>query len=304
MIPLAARLAAETSCLAGVICIPGFDDRPEKPWQSHQIDGYSFNEWVAALREAVKALKEYSTVSSSSEKKLTGIFHDWGVVAGLMYTNHALRKVAAPDDTGSTVDGLMMNQLVLMDVLLSAHPKTPGMESIVVPAKSIFRRVYDSITTISYRIVLANGYFWQRYISQYLGLLQKNLGFSLLEMVGLSPMRKLDNKFWNVSTLDPFRVIYMAYPYYRLFQTMWTSSKRTQVYGAHLPIDVRKTPVLYLYGKEKNIMFHGEKEVLYLKNEKKLGMKSNAISFEKSGHWPYLSEPDECFKPIKEFMAD
>ena len=57
-LPFAKELSRE-GVLVGVMCLPGFDDRPEDgvPWQSHPREGFSFDETVSSVREASKSLK-------------------------------------------------------------------------------------------------------------------------------------------------------------------------------------------------------------------------------------------------------
>ena len=75
-IPLASRLAEEIDCLSGVMCLPGYDDRPDRSWRENKKYGYSFDEMVAPMREAAKTLRSYCT---NNDANLTFIFHDWGV---------------------------------------------------------------------------------------------------------------------------------------------------------------------------------------------------------------------------------
>jgi hypothetical protein len=61
-LPLASRVASETNCLVGVTCLPGYDDREDHPYTtSAKHEGYSFEEWIMAIRESVKCVKAEST---------------------------------------------------------------------------------------------------------------------------------------------------------------------------------------------------------------------------------------------------
>ena len=96
-VPFASRLAEENDTLVGIICIPGYDDRPERPWTEHNKDGYSFDEMVSSFRDAaMKLLAE----TSEQNPTFTGIFHDWGVFPGLIFTNIAveMEQHYAPDN--------------------------------------------------------------------------------------------------------------------------------------------------------------------------------------------------------------
>ena len=102
------RLAEENNTLVALTCLPGYDDRPDKKWQTHKAEGYTFDEMAAAIREAVKVLRREST---NEKAKLTAIFHDWGVAPGMMWANRSLEDENAdsPDD------------IVLFDVLMAAQ---------------------------------------------------------------------------------------------------------------------------------------------------------------------------------------
>ena len=73
--------------------------------------------------------------------------------------------------------------------------------------------------------------------------------------------------------------------------------------GNHLPLDLCQTPVLFLYGANKNAPLHDAQSVALLQNEYATGRKSNAICFECAGHWLYLQEPEACFEHVKDFIG-
>ncbi|KAL7576507.1 hypothetical protein ACA910_018007 [Epithemia clementina (nom. ined.)] len=312
--PLASRLAKEANCLAGVMCIPGYDDRsPERPWTSHPKNGYTFDEWVHALREAILALRQYSNDPKNQQPQqprpqllLTGIFHDWGVIPGLMHTNRVLLQTpttttTSDGDSSTNHDPARLDQLVLLDVLVDPHPNHPGLHDIIVPKQpSLFRQVYKTVTTLAYRILLAKVYVTQRYISKHVALLQFGFGFGLLGLLGLSPGRAMDDKIVQDLHLNPFRVMYMAYPYYGLIKSRVWGTFQRDFYGCHLPLDLKATPVLYMYGLNKNIMFHPDRAVALLEQANPRG---KVIAMEQAGHWLYISQPELCFQAIQEFIT-
>jgi len=90
-----AKSKATTTTLVGVICLPGYDDRPEDGvgWESHNVNGYTFNDWSNSIRDAVSALRNESTfVKGVEHTKFTGIFHDWAVLPGTMWLNRTLHE--------------------------------------------------------------------------------------------------------------------------------------------------------------------------------------------------------------------
>ena len=141
--PLAHRLSQEPSCLVGVICLPGYEyccDSDTSMKINRAPDGYSFEDWVASLREAVKTLLTYSSKPRSSVK-LTGVFHDWGVTCGLQYANQ-LSEEAAKD--------LTLDQIVILDVLPMPHPTTLGSLHTFEPQPWI-----EAFSIYSYQLALA-----------------------------------------------------------------------------------------------------------------------------------------------------
>jgi hypothetical protein len=43
-LPFASRLASEAKCLVGVACLPGYDNRKDRPYTVNKPDGYTFDE--------------------------------------------------------------------------------------------------------------------------------------------------------------------------------------------------------------------------------------------------------------------
>jgi hypothetical protein len=93
--PFAIKLSKELDAFVGVTCLPGYHDEGDnQSWKRYKKNGYTFDEMTNAFREASKALRqEYLTTANSKDdvKKvhMIGIFHDWGVIPGLMWANRA-----------------------------------------------------------------------------------------------------------------------------------------------------------------------------------------------------------------------
>mmetsp|Transcript_9300 Transcript_9300/g.13832 ORF Transcript_9300/g.13832 Transcript_9300/m.13832 type:complete len:338 (+) Transcript_9300:74-1087(+) len=278
------NLAEKNKTLVGLMCIPGFDDRPDKPWTTHKKGGYTFDEMAAAVRDAVKALRIESTVENA---KLTGFFHDWGVMPGLMWANITLEQ----EDTQLSPD-----QLVLFDVLPPVHP---SLKDDLPDHKPTTLR--EKITTSIYRVLLALAFAIQLYVSKYIALIVFGFGFTILGILGLAPVLQIDIDTIQARKppLDPHRMIYMAYPYLLMF-----TSRKVLLANSFLCKDLKKTPILYLYGTVKNMMFHDDGAVKYLERETKENRgKSNAIAIDNAGHYLYLQQPDKCLEEVMKFMA-
>jgi pimeloyl-ACP methyl ester carboxylesterase len=242
------------------------------------------------MRESVKCLKAESSFQGG-KAKFTAIFHDWGVIAGSQYTNRILEDVNAD---------LTPDQLVLFDVLLPPHPKTENKP--VVP-KDTFR---ETAITISYRAAFASSFWIRRYISK--SLAQVNFIFTsmILGLFGLNPCFDIDSKpirdRKNPISLD--RLVYMAYPYYNAFKALFTGTLKEVQSGASLPLDLKQTPVLYMYGTYKNIHFHDKSAFKLLQNEAEEGRRSKVVAVEDAGHFLYPQKPDICLEEVKKFIED
>ena len=282
---LAERLAREANCLCGVACLIGYDDY--KPWTSYRSQGYSFEEMTSSLRAAAKKLRQESTCL---KPKFTTVFHDWGSAIGALYTNQALEEkdsLVAPD------------QIVYLDVLpIKLHPSAQQL----VPAS---KTLWESVTEVSYRIVLAKAFLIQRFLSSHLAILYFSVGFMILRALGLLPANSLDDEVMQEKmagdTASMSRKIYMAYPYYNMWLSVFQNKKVFADF--HLPV-LEETPVLYLYGAGKNIQFHDKNVETYLQEQAKKDSRSNAIAVSDAAHWLHLQQPDICFDAIKNFILD
>jgi len=166
-----AKSKATTTTLVGVICLPGYDDRPEDGvgWESHKKDGYTFNDWSNSIRDAVKALRNESTYPKGGVEhtKFTGIFHDWAVLPGTMWLNRTLKEAEQQQKEKNTTSSSSIifkpNNVVFFDVLLGPSSTIKGVTQEV---EYIEKSVKQDICEWLYRIVFATSYLVQRYIYQ------------------------------------------------------------------------------------------------------------------------------------------
>ncbi len=279
------RLAEENDTLVGLTCLPGYDDRPEKRWYTHKPEGYTFDEMAGGIRDAVKVLRAEST---NENAKLTAIFHDWGVVPGMIWANRSLEDSNADSPS----------EIVLFDVLTKIH-KTHK-EGLPEFDKPSFHKTF---VTHYYRLVFAFAFGIQKYFSKYLALPCFFLGFMPMMLLPIGPTLAIDDKIHTsrVKPLDPFRMIYMTYPYFELYKTVLNGTYSVKLADATLPKDLKKTPVLYLYGTEKRVQFHDDRDLYVLEREAKENRsKSNA---ENAGHYLYIQQADLCLDEVKKFMS-
>jgi pimeloyl-ACP methyl ester carboxylesterase len=283
--PLAKRIAA-CNCLVGVACLAGYD---KGGWR----EGYTFEDWVVCLKEAVKILRRQSTVSNA---KFTGIFHDWGCVAGSMFTNRVLLDEDCKE--------LVPDQLIFMDALLPPHPSsTVDTKQLSVAHRSIQTLLYTALVMFSYQTVLATCFLLQRFISKQLATWNLFVGAKIVTWLNLNPVGKKDSEHIEAKTranMDQF--LYMCYPYYYVLKSLFFDRLAQNMPGAHLPVDLQKTPILYMYGLDKNIHFHDPVSLALVETEGTKGGKSKVVKLVGAGHWMYLQQPSVCFDEIATFL--
>jgi len=287
-LPFASRLAKETDTFIGVTCLPGYHDREDLPWTEYKKDGFTFDEMTNAVREAMKSLRLHSTYLD--KPKIIGIFHDWGVMPGCVWANRAKEdNLNVPDE------------LILFDVLPPPHPETKG----GIP-KARKPTMYALMITLVYRVIFASSFLAQRYLGNAVATFVFLVGVIFLKLLRLSPTYDIDSKVFDArkTPVKIGRMIYMAYPYVRMFQAMF-SGKGFEDYT--LPKDLNRMPVLYMYGTEKRVMFHDERSTKLLEREHNEGRsKTNSIAVDDAGHYLYtdVQKLDYCLDCVKEFIKD
>ena len=282
-VSLAERLS-EKNCFVGVACLPGYD---KIGWK----DGYSFQEWVSCMREAAKLLRSRSTTPTA---KFTGIYHDWGVGAGGLFTSRALKD--GPSN-------LAPDELVLLDVCMPPHPNA-DLKNLQVNG-SILTAIYTFMVTLSYQTVLAKSFLLQRYISTVLAGLQFKLGWTVISWLHLIPCREVDMDYFQmrINALGTSRFTYMAYPYFHLWKAILSGQMTKDAGDFWLPQDLEKTPVLYMYGADKNIHFHDPTTEALFQREEAQGRRSRIVQVPNAGHWLYVQQEDVCVQEIAKFLG-
>lgn len=310
----------------GVMCLPGFDDRPKDnvPWTKHKPDGYTFDEMTYAVREAAKTLRKESTNNKKNDDDdtndsdiynnhtpLTGIFHDWGVIPGTMWVNRLEKEAGdvlsnSENTTGSDNCNKIWkpDRIVFFDVL--AHHS-----SISTHTDSIFNGLTrkEIFVTSYYKVVLAISFLLQRYVSKYLAAVCVVSNHLIMQIFHLGPCYEFDtskalyenNDDGNVNDKNNrslFRLIYTAYPYWILLRNMLLKVPNLQLHS-----DLKATPILYLYGPKKRTQFHSFGSLELLKREEKENRSlSRVAALEGTGHWFYIQRQDECLEHVLDFM--
>jgi pimeloyl-ACP methyl ester carboxylesterase len=307
-LPFAARLAKEMNVLCGVTCLAGYDNfPPNKPWTKYaKPEGYSMDQWATSLRAAAKALNEYAVASSSStttiKSTFTTIFHDWGVIPGTIYVNRAL----ADETKGNTNDSLRgmvrtaPDQVILFDVCppfchrqQSPRPKRER--------PSFLHVVRENL----YRACLALGFVLYRFVSKYVALVVVTVLFNIAIPLGLGPFPSSSPD--SASVMETFmqdwdRGLYMTFPYYSIFQMINNGTIHEAFSEFHLPL-LDQVPLLYLYGVDKNVQFHGANLVGFIKEYgASTQTKTDTVAVANAGHWLYVQQEDVCMEAVQKFL--
>jgi pimeloyl-ACP methyl ester carboxylesterase len=190
-------------------------------------------------------------------------------------------------------------EMILFDVLGPPHPE---MDTDLIP-KIAPSSLYEIYIGVGYRFIFALMHLTQRYMHEKLAKVIFIPLILSMKILRLSPTYKIDAKvFQNRKTpLDRLRMMYMAYPYVNMPKAMFTGKSQKVFQDFSLPKDLEKTPVLYMYGTEKRIMFHDHRSVQILKSSKG---KSNAIGVDNAGHWLQTEgqKMEYCLEKVKEFL--
>ena len=283
----------QDGCFVGITCWPGFDTESYRRQQHQQQksllrggfkrEGYNFYQVSCCIREAAKHLfieyyrryhnqqqqhdrstatvdNKYSNMNNNLQTKpqFTVIFHDFGVLPGLMYVNQSIEENDYPydNDFGDERNNnrILPDRIVLLDVLLEPHGKfkTPDQIMQLSPYTT-----YELLVYLAYRGTFACAFAMLRFLhSEVIGLVTLWILYTLVILLGLAPLhpRSQDVKLLNQRRMDQFHLIYTFYPYYHIFQALLFNRNKKELVHGCLPLDLVKTPILYLYGEDKNVV--------------------------------------------------
>ena len=270
---------AQHGCLVGVTCLPGYD-RTE-PWVKHPR-GFTLDEIVAACGGGMHALAAQSAVDIE-ERELTCIFHDWGSVFGSVQVNRVLQE---------DVPSLHPNRVVLFDVCGPPHPQVRAL----MKGESGRMSPWNVFKLATYQLFLASCFALQTHVSHQLAHAYFKVGATVLfGILPLNPVGPLDSMQLNERhpPLSTRKLIWMMYPYYYAIRQGKDFFKHF-----HLPKPDRMR-VLYMYGVEKNAMFHSPGVIQYFNEQDQ--SQNKALAVENAGHWLYNHRPEYCLKAVLEF---
>ncbi len=347
--PMAMRLTTSSAsnskdgCFVGITCWPGFDAesfQQQLKFLSFKREGYNFRQVACCINEAAKQLfVEYyrrgnrATAAASAREQenpqFTVIFHDFGVLPGLIFVNRSIEE--QNDDLGGHV--IIPDRIVLLDVLLEPHGRFKSQHLDLSPYTT-----HELLVYLAYRGTFASAFAMLQYISEAIGLFTFRILYTFVILLGLAPLhpRGHDVSLLHERKMDQHHQVYTFYPYYHLFQAL-LFNKHDLMYGC-LPLDLVKTPILYLYGEEKNVvsalavdvfalllivvtttttllttsilsyyrtqkMFHDHRSLAILEQEEQDGTSDcRVVKVAGAGHWMYCQRPDVCELEIRKFM--
>ena len=193
---------------------------------------------------------------------------------------------------------LIPDELVLLDVCMPPHPKTDT--SSLQIEHSFIETLFTWLALFVMQINMAFAFLTQYYITPDIAVLQYFAGFTIARWMLLFPYHDVDdgNFATRLAAVNMHHLMYMMYPYYYYWKSKLCFWKN-ELQGCHLPIDLRKTPVLYMYGQDKNIMFHNPTMIALLEEEFMQCRRSKAVEVRNAGHWLHLQQEEVCFEEIK-----
>jgi pimeloyl-ACP methyl ester carboxylesterase len=288
---LAQRFSASNEdIICGVTCLPGYDVHHD----NFKKEGYSFDEMVLSLKAACKLLVSLVLESTSlqlSDIELTGIFHDWGSYVGAMLVNRM--NLESPQ---------FFRQVVYLDVLPPLHP------ALKIPRQP--KPLSQALVIVAYTGFFAFCHATQRFFSSWVATTIATIGYSLFPVLGISPVRFIDNKTFMKYRPKEYtmqKLVSMQYPYYNMWHGMLSQGTKEflkSTFGdVTLPANISSpatggTPVLYMYGTNKNSMFHDAYVLDWLKEKHQ-----PVIEVRDAGHWFHRQQEDICYEAILNFLA-
>lgn len=301
-LPFGEKLASRCNgIMVGVMCLPGYDDRPEDGvgWETHPPEGFRLDEWTRAVGAAAKTLVGLSTYTKG-KPEFIGIFHDWGCVPG---TEWAQQVEHESDDDAAVVKP---DKLVYLDVL-SGPPKFAKDDP--VPMDAIQKPTLSEILYILYMPLNAISSAIYTHVSKSFGMASFLWNWFSLELLRIAPVYPWDRSgmglglgsraFFETKDLSLLsHMVYMTFPYRRIFTDYLFKGKPM----ADLHEDWKKVPILYLYGMNKRASYHDPVSYALLEREfKEKRSLSNALGIADAGHWLYHQKEDECLEHITSF---
>jgi len=116
----------------------------------------------------------------------------------------------------------------------------------------------------------------------------------------------IDDATWaERPKLNNYHMVYMMYPYYYIMKALMFDNNKALAHATSwsLPLDLARTPVLFIYGNAKSVMLHDRRSLAILEKEEREGRSGcRVVGIEGAGHWMYCQRPDVCEHEIRKFL--
>jgi len=294
--PLARRLA-ERGCLVGVCSMPEFEREgpPLRP------QGYTLDEIPQAFAQAAAALHAQSTRHSalyagrsSRATSLSVVVHDWAIYPGLAFANN-----------------FGCDKLVLFDVIHATdlmHSASDGTVSLCRPESLR----HEAIHLLYWASLGACFFLWRRcapvgwlclytvffvaWLCPFLSPLGPlDWGGRAFGPTGLRPWQEPNGEATASKAVTPYR----CYPYFHAL-TLFAdrAGRRRALANVSLASALKRQPILYVFGEDKNAHWHTEAALDALRQTEGCSV----VSVKGAGHWVYKQAPGPCFDAVERFI--
>jgi len=254
------------------LCLPGYSSSSSNDVQQQSRSsgkkawGYDFGTLICGMHGTISAFLEEE---GRSEASFALLVHDWGSYVGMLYQNAYPEKIT---------------RLITCDVGTMKRP---------LYLKHLF-------VILLYQWWFAFAYLVSQAMSFTIGNAIFLLFFVIVNPLGLGPCPH-DVAPRNFSQVD----VSFAYPYYHFWKGRLlggggggAGGKSSLLLPRYPPNNI---PVLFLYGKKKNAMFHDQSFLdKIVENTAKNGSKFIELD---AGHWLMLQQREVVEKEIRDFLA-
>lgn len=294
---LAKKLVEETtgtdgssSFYVGIVCLPEYDRVGVLGLEPLKNDGYDADEMCLCFHQAVDCFRKHGederrkNINDKNSKSRAPKFH---------LLSHDIGLLPATSYAVSASNANSVDKFVAFDIGpdLTALPDTN----------------YELINHLSYRSFFAATFVLWRFMPA-LAYIFFQIGFflNMLFVRWTNPAGPRDINFTNgegaTINMENFssRQLYLTYPYLTAVIKPIFDRKKLKLLKKKLDFEIllTKQPVLFIYGEEKNTMFHNAKTLRRLKETK--GCEVMAVSG--AGHWVHKQELETCFVKVKDFL--
>ena len=163
---------------------------------------------------------------------------------------------------------------------------------------------HEQLVYLAYRGTFAFSFAVMRYISVHIiAIVTFGILYGFVKLLRLEPTKSIDANVVREKRMNLQHMVYTFYPYYYLFRA-FIYNKQAFAHGS-LPLNLKDTPVLYMYGPEKNAMFHDRRSLAMLEEEERQGTSDcRVVRVDGAGHWMYhhTQRPDICEQEIRSFI--